>query len=128
MQNSADLYVEHYWEYLDTNMERPDNLHNIKRLLRAVTWNSICSAYSLISDGHIVAKRFVQSCIFLVERCTRNPTHAFWLAREQFENELISVDVSEDWTKVRKEFYKYSGGAMEHPNLFADLKRESIKS
>lgn len=30
VQNPDDLYFEHYWDYLAGNLERPENLHDIK--------------------------------------------------------------------------------------------------
>lgn len=67
VQNSDDLHVEHYWEYLATDMEPPGNLYNIKQILRAVTWGSIRTAYSEIADGHIFSKHYIQRCIFCAE-------------------------------------------------------------
>lgn len=75
VQNPEDLHVKHYWEYLATNLGRPDNLHSIKQLLHAVTWDSIRSAYPNITDGHIIANHFLQRCIFLSEKCICNPAY-----------------------------------------------------
>lgn len=52
VQNSEDLHMEQYWNYLTENLERPDNLHDMKQILHTTTWETIRSVYSNIADGH----------------------------------------------------------------------------
>lgn len=92
----------------------------MKQLLHANTWGSIRWAFPNIADGHALAKHYVERCIFLAKRCTRNPTHALWPIREQFERELVGADFVEAWTKDCYECQKRNQGAVEHPSVFPD--------
>lgn len=42
VQNAEDLYAENHWDYLTENLERSDNLHNMKQFLHATSCGTIC--------------------------------------------------------------------------------------